>query len=48
MNSLFGNTNPLVSPMGQLIERAIDPYNPETNLELFFEVADWINAKEEK
>jgi hypothetical protein len=34
--------------MGQLIERAIDPSSPDTNLGLFFEVTDMINSKEEK
>lgn len=42
-----GGSNPFVTAVGQLIDTATDPTNPEENLELFFEVCDMIDTNVE-
>lgn len=41
------NTNNTTQMVVTLIEKAIDPFNPSSNLELFFEITDLINTREE-
>lgn len=44
---LSGGGNPLATPVGQLIDKATDQMTPDANLELYFEICDLINLKEE-
>lgn len=46
--SLFSNSsNPFATNVGQLIDTSTDPNNQEDNVEIFFEICDMINMKEE-
>jgi hypothetical protein len=48
VNSLLSaGVNPLSTPAGQLIDKATDQMTPDANLELYFEICDFINVKEE-
>lgn len=49
MTSLFSlSSNPLATPVGALIDRATDSNSTEENVDLFYEVCEMINAREEK
>lgn len=45
--SFFAGANPFASPVGQLIDTATDPSDPEEKFELFFEICDLINTDSE-
>lgn len=48
MSSIFSSTsNPFATSVGQLIDTSTDPNNQEDNVEIFFEICDMINAKED-
>jgi hypothetical protein len=49
MTSLFSlSTNPLATPVGAFIDRATDSNSTEENVDLFYEICEMINAREEK
>lgn len=47
MTTFFNNPNPFATPVGHLIEKATDATSPDDNYELYFEICDLINVKEE-